>query len=840
MDHLPFEIRAVPVIVPYFPWSIRNRVERGLSGPDTQGLWSWIRRFLTTCSIPKDNGSAAARIERGLYGTDKLLESLVSFAALGGTEMDVQVRNELLISVIQQRLFFDTIESVFTVCGYPYHQADFLCPAGEGRQRVDTTELKRYLCHWHVCEDGKSAQIVKAHQECCVQILKDVHATITKVEEQFVLWNELDENALSSTHNGTLNEKALVADPFSASYPRANMVRLSIGLLVETLNDALPSVFSRYRIKDDVPHLGGWLAVDSRKDIMLSPFELRWQKDRIFVHQLLRQAGWCPYEIQHIQARTGGIASALTRLQQARRRSPAEHDNCTTSSCDIDQLHAEKYRQSHRPGCSGCSLLRARDARNASPEDSSAAGSDGLVAHMYAEGELVTRDLAQSDYVAISHVWSDGMGNPKENALPTCTLRFLQSTVSHAYHEASSGWSSNSTSLAPRRSESVETPIPFWIDTMCVPVKPEPARKKMIAAMRRIYEEASMVLVDSWLMAQSSLEGPEQTIPPSALEGAKNLHEVRNAFAALLTSVIAQQWISDETWVRSGRSISFSRVLARLIDFYTREQRSQAHVLLKSVVGPPTKLKDSDPFSCLREVSPMLSRRRTSHAGDEAICLASLLNLDLAKIVHTAPERRMKKLFIEMGTLPHDFLFFTGPRMTEFGSSWVPRTFVQSNTTYHFGNPPLHYTDSSPDVFPREDGLFVPSGGLRLSNEWRSAVYKQVNQMLVQFANGAIYHAVILDELALRQIHEEGCELGMILGALDDDEPDLSIVCVCSMEPIIGSSTQRGHVVAQGLLSSNRHPGVFTTSLQDYLERTREWDPVPTVHALHQKEWLLV
>lgn len=36
-----------------------------------------------------------------------------------------------------------------------------------------------------------------------------------------------------------------------------------------------------------------------------------------------------------------------------------------------------------------------------------------------------------SNYVAISHVWADGLGNPNENALPLCQIELLKHRLEH-------------------------------------------------------------------------------------------------------------------------------------------------------------------------------------------------------------------------------------------------------------------------------------------------------------------------------------------------------------------------------------------------------------------------
>jgi hypothetical protein len=55
-------------------------------------------------------------------------------------------------------------------------------------------------------------------------------------------------------------------------------------------------------------------------------------------------------------------------------------------------------------------------------------------------------------YVAISHVWSDGLGNQIANKLPRCQLQAIQARVNALFPDDFQG------------------SIPFWIDTLCVPL----------------------------------------------------------------------------------------------------------------------------------------------------------------------------------------------------------------------------------------------------------------------------------------------------------------------------------------------------------------------------------
>ena len=79
-------------------------------------------------------------------------------------------------------------------------------------------------------------------------------------------------------------------------------------------------------------------------------------------------------------------------------------------------------------------------------------------------------------YVAISHAWSEGLGNLQENTLPLCQLKHLQSLVNSVYLP------------------SVRNNIPFWIDTINVPLAPK-LKGLAIASMDRVYAGARGVLV---------------------------------------------------------------------------------------------------------------------------------------------------------------------------------------------------------------------------------------------------------------------------------------------------------------------------------------------------------
>jgi len=113
------------------------------------------------------------------------------------------------------------------------------------------------------------------------------------------------------------------------------------------------------------------------------------------------------------------------------------------------------------------------------------------------EIELVIHPMsASSIYIAISHVWSDGLGNPLSNALPRCQLskidKYVQSIQDKDF------------SLCP--SILRKRPL-FWMDTLCIPAVEEDLRYECINKMNMIYSAAKSVLVLDGALQKIQREG---------------------------------------------------------------------------------------------------------------------------------------------------------------------------------------------------------------------------------------------------------------------------------------------------------------------------------------------
>ena len=94
----------------------------------------------------------------------------------------------------------------------------------------------------------------------------------------------------------------------------------------------------------------------------------------------------------------------------------------------------------------------------------------------------IIKDEPGTAYIAISHVWADGLGNTRRNSLPLCQLITLRARL---FRLVEIYWSS---SILPRI-------MAFWIDTLCVPLTSKVTRKKAITKMQDVYRQSMAALV---------------------------------------------------------------------------------------------------------------------------------------------------------------------------------------------------------------------------------------------------------------------------------------------------------------------------------------------------------
>lgn len=192
------------------------------------------------------------------------------------------------------------------------------------------------------------------------------------------------------------------------------------------------------------------------------------------------RAGWCPNAVSHQFMSTLwglSIVSNLVRLPPYIRSRPDEHNDCTQEKCVFYTIDTMTYKPRHvEPSC---------HCENIKPplEDVIKLLSAKRIPVVVYDGmELHVQPADAASYVAISHVWADGMGSITEDGLPTCVVKRIAGLVQQLLPETGA----------------------FWMDSLCVP-DVESLRKDAIKLMSQTYRDSAKVLViDDCIRSQCS------------------------------------------------------------------------------------------------------------------------------------------------------------------------------------------------------------------------------------------------------------------------------------------------------------------------------------------------
>ncbi|KAH8878604.1 HET domain-containing protein [Thozetella sp. PMI_491] len=383
-------------------------------------------------------------------------------------------------SFIQTWLFFGALHEIF----------GFQSPIDMG-QFIETDHLGRRLCTRHLesCIATWAAQI----EALAEKSPSDCRAALTKVG--------VVQNTLNRIYHGLSN---------ATDSPVPTEVTLSLGILGCTIDHALKWLWGLGRGR-------------------------KWGLDSLAASRM-SMAEWCPRDI----AVSRQLLSELPMLCASyleRRAVPFDHWGCSETTCQVNQIDNETYKTQHRTKdcqcehiCPDQSEIRRILDKGGVPVIyvTSSAGQNGGPKSLRVEVSEGSTFI--HSYTAISHVWSDGLGNPKANSLPLCQIEFLYDRLSDMIMEET--YSALETSgqdieydsegskkaieftgqmlraLAPglRRivtpiREYRKKPFAFWMDTLCVPLE-QPYRSLAISRMKDVYAKATMtVVLDSELQA---------------------------------------------------------------------------------------------------------------------------------------------------------------------------------------------------------------------------------------------------------------------------------------------------------------------------------------------------
>lgn len=300
-------------------------------------------------------------------------------------------------------------------------------------------------------------------------------------------------------------------------------------------------------------------------------------------------------------------------------------------------------------------------------------------------------------YTAVSHVWSDGRGNPDRNALPRCQLVWLRDRIKETYHAQFNPYYVDDGTYSTIFNSHMEfemskilrpgRPVTsihkdrtyFWMDTLCIPVQSE-LRFQAIKQITPIFVGAYNCLVlDKGLESAD----PAVTGPPCG--------------AIFARRILRSTWM-ERGWTLQEGSLSQSCVTQMMGKPYEMEMALRHPLDQSNLVDAPLERAVSLNHRSLilhlrkellehrrlimmqtwywraQRVNKMLRvptfvwiwnsliHRSTTNPQDGVLIFASLLDVDVYQLRHVPRNERLMKVIQGCDEIPLSLLYNTGQK----------------------------------------------------------------------------------------------------------------------------------------------------------------------------------
>jgi hypothetical protein len=410
--------------------------------------------------------------------------------------------------------------------------------------------------------------------------------------------------------------------------------------------------------------------------------------------------GWCKHAVSMLeQSMTNLSGLYVASLLMP----PPGHGTCTEKRCQPSANYRDSG-PSHTKHCtSECVLLEIDFSRIEESLDSGAIPllslrkkrtktNDKTIFEDFVDVQCVTE--VPCTFVAISHVWSDGLGNKSANSLPYCQISELQDMVN---------------GMCPE--EAKQGPVPFWLDTLCIPL--EPKHKILgIQGMARVYRLASAVLVlDNDLRCFGQYNGLEPLIRINMSKWVRRLWTLQEG--SLSKSLFFK--FDSETLLSS-------KEIEQRLHIAEKYNKHLPWLRMTQIFNPSIRsLQEPSLRNQIAHLWRAVQWRTTQDEKDETICLSSLLDMDLAPLLNEedSAENRMCHFINQLSQrspgIPQGMIFLPGHKLSREGFRWAPKSWMigQSQDCYM-----IHLLEE--DVKPaalHTAGLRVKYPGIKLHFE---------------------------------------------------------------------------------------------------------------------------
>ena len=402
----------------------------------------------------------------------------------------------------------------------------------------------------------------------------------------------------------------------------------------------------------------------------------------------MEREGWCPYTVEKLRS-DGAVDAIVYGYHIGTLRSDmADHGNCTADVCYAnniaplepsgDQRSQHIFAPQHvNNGCDCWVVAAPLTEINAMLEQ----GDIPILRIGTDDGYKLTLHARKADpdtnigkYIAMSHVWVDGLGSPYSNTITQCQLTRIADRLGQLEATESCG------------------ELSIWVDTLCIPVDPQHSRLRQvaIASMHQVYQKAyAVMLMDAdtlRMQAHPSIEELGMRLYLSAWssrlwtyqEGALNDRLlVMTADSVLDVDEYMQKSEDDDTdrITLQHDIVNYTRDMITTIrgrrSFHSRRQTS-LQVLSTTNAG-------NEDFEHVAQLMfNAILKRTSSRADDEAIVIATYLDLELSSVLACSGEDKVVALLRAMPSIPTVLFFAESDRLSVPGFRWAPKSFTRA------------------------------------------------------------------------------------------------------------------------------------------------------------------
>ncbi len=518
-------------------------------------------------------------------------------------------------AMLQSWLYFGLLESVL---GKHMHVSYLVRADGAGKRYIFTENLHACLQAWifkiRLADEG--VKLETHHQ--ALKAMAYVHSWV----ERLNIWTNPDH--------------AHFYKKVEETYPKFTQLLVTI----------LPSIVRLAEMIDSA-------RISAMPPSALLSLGLAWkhpQQVRDYRERLLIEKGWCPFTIQMLSFNLSESTVDWLACLPAK-ASLDLHSNCSGVECVRNNIDPHDYEASHD------SKLCEGGCPNVRPPIADVIGTLGNkedsipVLSIIDQGDgvkvsVTCRSMASpdaEDYIAISHVWVDGLGSTAEIGIPECQAR----------------------RLLKLGQEVAQKPTPrLWIDSLCIPAATE-VRKKAIILMADTYSNASTVLVIDKTIRQQ-----------------KSSNTIQDLYCTIFSSSWMQRlWTYQEACLAQTLIFELAENNLYTLNFPRQGESIGKTMIWRAFGAQLTRLRiDRDSRLNLGSVSRALNWRSTKRHIDELAAVAGLVQLSssaLRGILETKIEAERMCIFLKaVRWLPRNILFLPGPKLEMSPFRWAPCTFM--------------------------------------------------------------------------------------------------------------------------------------------------------------------